>query len=98
MSILCILNVNRPVFLIVIYPLVLSVHLPCSLNHTTIDAYLHVRLNMPVLADFDVRPAVRAWFGKQRRRAATGDDTDTSIKQEWYKGVFDGKYPCTVPV
>ena len=54
---------------------------------------------MPVLADFDVRPAVRAWFGKQRRRAATDDVTETAIKQEWYKGVFDGKNPCdTVPV
>ena len=81
-----------------IYPLVVSVHLPCSLNHTTIDAYLHVRLNLPVLADFDVRPAVRARFGKQRRRAATVADTETAIKQEWYKGVFDGKNPCTLPV
>ena len=60
----------------------------CSLNHTTIDAYLHIRLNKPVLADFDVQPAVRAWFGKQRHRAATDADIETAIKQEWYKGVF----------
>jgi len=33
-----------------------------SLNARTIDAHLHIRLNMPVLSKFDVRPAVRAWF------------------------------------
>ena len=30
----------------------------CMYFHT----YLHVRVNMPVLFKFDVRPAFRAWF------------------------------------
>ena len=32
-----------------------------------------------------------AWFGKERRRAATDADTETAIKQEWYKGVLTVK-------
>ena len=70
----------------------------CKSGIPCLDAYLRVRLNVPVLADFDVRPAVRAWFGKQRRKAATDADIETAIKQELYKVVFDGKNPGTVPV
>ena len=39
-----------------------------SLAAETVDAYLHVHVNMPVLSQFDVRPAVRAWFSSVKRR------------------------------
>ena len=42
----------------------------CSLTPTTINAYLHVRINKSVLTDFNVRPAVHAWFRKADRRKA----------------------------
>ena len=40
----------------------------CSLSAETVDAYLHVQINMPVLADFDPRPALTLWTRKSDRR------------------------------
>jgi hypothetical protein len=60
----------------------------CSLAANTIDAYLHVHINMPVLSDFDVRPAVRAWFAKLDRRSRP---TKKATEQEWFAYVF-GKW------
>jgi len=34
----------------------------------TIDAYLNIRINIPPLAEFDVRPAVRWWMADKERR------------------------------
>ena len=51
-SSLCILNVNRSVFLIVIYPLVVSVHLPCigqQSNRNGIRVFLTVKTLVPFL-------------------------------------------------
>lgn len=58
----------------------------CSLNATTIDAHLHVRVNMPVLSQFDVRPAVRAWFASADRR--NRQCTDKTTMQPWFSDVF----------
>ena len=51
------------------------------------DAHLHIRLNMPVLSKFDVRPAVRAWFTNADRwsRQSAGKTT----VQPWFSDVFD---------
>jgi len=40
----------------------------CSLSAETVDAYLHVHINMPVLADFDPRPVLTLWTRKSDRR------------------------------
>ena len=120
MSSLCVLNVNRPVFLIVIiYPLVISAHLPCIGISSSGRLYIiwtwqvgsiarEPNIGKYFICMFASQHAslgwlwcptsCSGWFGKQRRRAATDADTETAIKQEWYKGVFDGKNPCTVPV
>lgn len=56
-----------------------------SLAADTVDAYLHVHVNMPVLSEFDVRPAVRAWFsGAKRRPHLCKKVTD----QRWFADVF----------
>jgi len=34
----------------------------------TIDAYLNIRINMPPLAEFGVRPSVRRWMAAKDRR------------------------------
>lgn len=58
----------------------------CSLNARTIDAHLHVRVNMPVLSKFDVRPAVRAWFTNADRRSR--QTVAKSTIQPWFSDVF----------
>ena len=62
----------------------------CSHNSETIDAYLHVRISMPVLAVFNVRPAVQAWFRDADRRNTQLKDTELerATSHEWFKGVF----------
>jgi len=56
-----------------------------SLNAETVDAHLHVRMNMPVTSKFDVRPALRAWFQACIRRSRP---TVKAKSQEWFKDVF----------
>jgi len=51
-----------------------------------IDAHLHVRVNMPVLSKFDVRPAVRAWFSNADRRI--GQNAGKATTQPWFSDVF----------
>jgi len=38
------------------------------MSAATIDAYLNIRINMPALAEFDVRPSVRQWMAAKDRR------------------------------
>jgi len=56
-----------------------------SLNAETVDAHLHVRMNMPVTSKFDVRPALRAWLQACNRRSRP---TVKAKSQEWFKDVF----------
>lgn len=58
----------------------------CSLNSTTVDAYLHVHVNMDALSKFDCRAAIKRWLNKDcsRRRK----ETPKAMQQEWFKGVF----------
>ena len=58
----------------------------CSLNARTIDAHLHIRVNMPVLSKFDVRPAVRAWFANADRRSR--QSVAKATMQPWFTDVF----------
>ena len=39
----------------------------CSLTAETIDAHLHIKLNIPIMSEFDVRPALRAWFQQDQQ-------------------------------
>jgi len=39
----------------------------CSLSAETMDAYLHIHVHMPVLADFDPRPALLSRMKKSDR-------------------------------
>ena len=57
----------------------------CSLSAETIDAYLHIHVNMPVLADYDPRPALLLWMKKSDRRP---HDNKKAIEQDWFKTVF----------
>ena len=54
----------------------------CSLSAQTMDAYLHIHVNMPVLADFDPRPTLLSWMKKSDRRPY-----DTT-EQDWFKTGF----------
>jgi len=56
-----------------------------SLAAETVDAYLHVHVNMPVLSQFDVRPAVRAWFSSVKRRPHL---CKKATDQRWFADVF----------
>ena len=55
--------------------------------NTWLDAHLHIRLNMPVLSKFDVRPAVPAWFTNADRRSRQSAGKTTV--QPWFSDVFD---------
>jgi len=52
-----------------------------------LDAHLHIRLNVPVLSKFDVRPAVPAWFTNADRRSRQSAGKTTV--QPWFSDVFD---------
>lgn len=62
----------------------------CSLSAETVDAYLHVHINMPVLADFDPRPALTLWTRKSDRRP---HDNKKAMEQEWFRSVFANAKP-----
>ena len=56
-----------------------------SLNAETVDAYLHVHVNMPVLAEFDVRPALHYWVKKVDHHKRK---SQKATEQAWFVGVF----------
>ena len=58
-----------------------------SLAADTVDAYLpvHVHVNMPVLSEFDVLSAVRAWFVTAHRRPRV---CRKATAQTWFSDVF----------
>jgi len=56
-----------------------------SLAADTLDAYLHVHVNMPVLSEFDVRPAVHTWFSSAIRRPHS---CKKATDQCWFADVF----------
>ena len=66
----------------------LKTFLRTSLDRDTISDYLYVHVNMPVVCNFDPRPAVWKWMNEKERRAK---DTLKASKQEWFKHVFDEK-------
>ena len=57
----------------------------CSLAANTIDAYMHVHVNMCVLSEFNVRPALKMWLDKAKRRIHS---CKKATSQEWFKDVF----------
>lgn len=57
----------------------------CSLASNTVDAYLHIHVNMPPLSSFDVRPSLHAWMLKGEKRP---HPTSKAMEQEWFSGVF----------
>jgi len=57
----------------------------CKMSAETIDTYLNIRVNMPPLAEFDVRPAVRRWMADKERRERI---PVKATKQAWFKGTF----------
>jgi hypothetical protein len=56
-----------------------------SLKACTIQNYLYVKMNMPPLACYDVRPAVLHWMKLKDRRP---HDISRGTEQEWFVGVF----------
>ena len=57
----------------------------CKMSAETIDAYLDIRINMPPLAEFDVRPAVRRWMADKERRERI---PVKATKQALFKSTF----------
>lgn len=56
-----------------------------SVSAETIKQFLYVNLNMPDLADFDVRPATKQFLLEKDRRPRLTSSVESS---EWYTGVF----------
>ena len=55
------------------------------MSSETIDFYLNIRINMPPLAEFDVRPSVCWWVDAKDRRERIPVQTTT---QASFKGTF----------
>ena len=56
-----------------------------SLSPDTVRDYLHIQFNMPVLSEFDPRPAVKMWLTDADRRPRKKAPL-TSVS--YFKGVF----------
>ena len=56
------------------------------LNRQTISDYLYINMNMPLLSDFDPRPAVLHWLDEKDRRVR---ETPKAGQQNWFAKVFD---------
>ena len=56
------------------------------LNCQTISDYLYINMNMPLLSDFDPRPAVLHWLDEKDRRVR---ETPKAGQQNWFAKVFD---------
>ncbi|OWA50855.1 hypothetical protein BV898_15359 [Hypsibius exemplaris] len=52
----------------------------------TANPYLHVMINMLVLTNFNVWPAVKIWMVEKERRTVSSGPQESSA---WYTGVFD---------
>ena len=57
-----------------------------SFNRQTISDYLYIYMNMPLLCNFDPRPAVLHWLNQKERRVR---ETPKAGQQEWFDKVFD---------
>jgi len=60
----------------------------CSLTTETIDAHLHMKLTMPVMSEFDVRPALWAWLQQWLQQDWRFKFCPKAMSQAWFKGVF----------
>ena len=58
------------------------------LQRQTISNNLYINLNMPVLGQFDPRPAVHYFMTDKRRR---NRDTPKADKQSWFRKVFENQ-------
>ena len=56
-----------------------------NLAGSTIRDYLYVQFNLPILSEFDVRPAVFLWLKECDRRPR---ETPPGKSAEYFKGVF----------
>ena len=56
------------------------------LNRQTISDYLYINMNMPLVSDFDPRPAVLHWLDEKNRRVR---ETPKAGQQNWFAKVFD---------
>jgi len=57
-----------------------------SLKPANLVNHLYVNLNMPPLAEFNVRLAVQLWITDTERRVVLGTP---SLDSEWFTGVFN---------
>ncbi|CAB3991770.1 Hypothetical predicted protein [Paramuricea clavata] len=55
------------------------------LTNETVSHYLYVNLNMPVLAEFNPRPAVEYWWKQRSRRSV---EPTKAKEQEWFLKTF----------
>ena len=55
-----------------------------SLLPETVNDYLHVIINMPAVAEFNVWPAVQLWLNEERREVKIPPQKNS----EWFAGVF----------
>ena len=55
------------------------------LNTDTLHYYIFIGFNLPPLASYDARPAVRYWLADKKRRASASSKYKT---QKWFNGVF----------
>lgn len=56
-----------------------------SLSPETVRCSLYIRHNMPVVAQYDARPAVSLWLGDRNRREVT---SHKAISQPWFSTMF----------
>lgn len=56
-----------------------------SLSPETIKNSLYIKINMPVVAEFDPQPAVLKWLNSKNRHSKVHP---LGRQQEWYEGVF----------
>ena len=57
-----------------------------SFNSDTISDYLYICLNMPVLSQFDRRPAVKKWLPENGDRRC--NRTGSGPQHSYFKGIF----------
>ena len=55
------------------------------LNTDTLHYYIFIGFNLPPLASYDARPAVRYWLADKKRRASASSKYKA---QKWFNGVF----------
>lgn len=60
-----------------------------SLKTETQNKYLYVHFNMPVLSEWDPRPAVTTFLSKTHRSRSVTVDDSKAKKQEYFNGIFE---------